>query len=315
MLSYEFPLFESYESSVNGIAKMGLVSDILGRIKSWGLCIRARHEFRVVHFLWTTFAAILIASKCAPPPLLALKTMIVTYAMTLSVYIFNDAMDVETDKITNPSRPIVQGRASREDAIFVAFILALASLLLSFSINVETFLLCVSFLTLGFLYSAPIIYLKEKSLIVKSLVPAIGGGISGIIGGTSMGVISPRTLYVGFMFFMIVFGGVPLMDLKDIESDKLKKIKTIPIIYGPTFAIKMIMATMVSLAVITIIAYPWLGFNYLAPAIMTFACLTIAFLLRSLFNNWQNSGYISKTLRRIMTVSPLLYIGLILGSL
>jgi len=294
---------------------MQLSSYIAKKIKSWALCIKARHEFRTLHFLWTTFSAMLIASRCAPPLLLALKTIIVTYAMTLSVYIFNDAMDFEMDKTTNPDRPIVQGKALREDAVSVALILSFVGLALSLSINPETFLLCLSFLALGFSYSAPTIYLKKRHYMVKSLIPAIGGGISGLIGGTSMGVISPRTMFVGFMFFMIIFGGTPLMDLKDIESDKMKKLKTIPIIYGPSFAIKMIVVTMLSLAAITIMGYSWLGFNYLAPTLMGVACLAIVFVLRPLFGKWQDSKYMSGTLRRISMISPLLYVSLILGSL
>ena len=294
---------------------MRLLSETLKRLRSWALCIKARHEFRVIHFLWTTFAAILIASKLTPPPLVALKTMMVTYTMTLSVYIFNDSMDFEADRIDNPSRPMVQGKASREDALSIALLLSLVSLLLGLSINLGTFLLDLSFLTLGFMYSAPVINLKKRHFIMKSLVPAIGGGISGVIGGASVGVISARILYVGFMFFLIILGGVPLMDLKDIQSDRLKKVKTIPILYGPAVAIKMVMASMLLLALITIIAYPWLGFNYLAPAIITFACLTTVLVLRSLLDNWQKPSYLPKTLRKIMTISPLLYIGLILGSL
>ena len=277
------------------------------------LCIGKRSMPQVLTHLWSTFIALLVASKGVPPLPSAIKVLVTSYSMTLSVFLLNDIIDFEVDRINELDRPIAQGKVSRGEAMSLVILLSIVSIILSLSLNLGAFLLCVIFLALGLTYSAPHIYLKGRSFMSKPLISATGIAITSLIGGAALGSLSPQVLFTGFLFFVTLFGATPLMDLKDIKGDRESGYKTLALIRGPSFVIGSAIMTFASLAVITLLGYPHLGFNVLTPMLITVSVLAIAWLIFSLRNRWQEPIYFQKTIRRIMVTNLLLYFSLFIG--
>ena len=296
-----------YSHSIRGL--------IIRKSRAYALCIRSRTEKRTITFAWAALISILIATKAAPPLITAIAITLTSYMIALSVYIYNDVVDYEVDKINKLERPVAQGKVSRKDAATISLILAITGVVVSYLVNMEALLLTLLFLIIGFLYSAPGVYLKGKGVYAKTLFPAILGGISGVLGGAAVGVLTPSVLYCGFLYFILVFGAAPLMDLKDMKGDKSSGYKTVPIVYGPKFTIKLAMLTFFSLIPITFFSYPRLGYNILTPILITGTSLVMMLLLYTFLKRWQNPAYLRKIIRIMAGINLLQYLALVIGTL
>ena len=172
------------------------------------------------------------------------------------------------------------------------------ALTLSFLTNLQTFLLCASFLILAFLYSIPKIYLKKR-FVAKPTVAALGGAISNLIGGAAVGKIPPSLFYAACLFFMFTFVGSPIFDLIDIEGDREKGAKTFSVVLGPTLTIKLGVAILLSFSITTILIYPLLGLKIVAPVLITSSILFFSWASFSLLKNWQDPKCCAGAYRKI----------------
>jgi 4-hydroxybenzoate polyprenyltransferase len=89
-----------------------------------------------------------------------------------SVYIFNDWLDIEEDKIhpKKSKRPLASGRIKKESALFLMVLLQIAALPLAFFTDPQFFYLLLTYLGINFLYS---VKLKQIPVLDLSII-AIG---------------------------------------------------------------------------------------------------------------------------------------------
>ena len=286
----------------------------MGRARELLKLVKVRFTERSVAFVWSTVIGLLVASAGVFDPLKLLYAFLTSFLVGTAVYVYNDVMDYEFDKISKVNRPIATDNVTREEGLIVVLMLLLPGFLLSALINIETLLLSIAFFTLGFLYSTPPIRLKDRFL-SKQLITATGGFICSLIGGSIVQTISIQVVYLGFIFFMILFSGSPLFDLPDLKGDRAGKVKSITVLYGPRFAIKFAIAGFSSLIVITALVYQYLGFNVLMPITLSFGTLLFIWFAYGLLNNWQNISYCRKTIKKYIIVNFLLQFSFILGVL
>jgi len=146
-----------------------------------------------------------------------------------SAMILNDVFDVEVDRVNVPTRPLASGLISTSTAIVFATIISLIGLVASFFIGKLAVLLYVIFWIIGFSYNWK---LKERgffgNLFVSSSV-----AITIILGSIVVG--EPwNTAVVIFstMVFLFSLGEEIAADAMDVEGDKKRKVKSIPILIG-----------------------------------------------------------------------------------
>lgn len=265
----------------------------------------------IFSFSWATFIGALIVSKGIPPPFPLLTILTISFAMTAATYIFNDVMDLEIDRINidailsslSPFKshldcPIAQGQVPKKEALSLVVLLTALALTLSLSVNTETFLLCTAFLVLAFLYSSPKIYLKKR-FIAKQAVTGTGGAISNLIGGAAFGELSLSLLYAATLFFVFTFAGSPIFDFVDIKGDRERGAKTLSVVLGPTFTIKFAVATLLSFSIATILVYPLLGLNIVAPFLITSSILLFSWASFSLLRKWHDPRYLTGAYRKM----------------
>jgi 4-hydroxybenzoate polyprenyltransferase len=106
--------------------------------------------------------------------------------MSSSVYVFNDIMDVESDRNhpTKSSRPIASGRMKIGTAVFLSIFLASVSLTLSVWLNPFFALTAAAYFILNLLYS---VYLKNV-VIIDVMCIAAGFVIRAVAGAVIIGV-------------------------------------------------------------------------------------------------------------------------------
>jgi 4-hydroxybenzoate polyprenyltransferase len=151
----------------------------------------------------------------------------------LALNSFNQVFDFSIDKINKPKRPIVSDRISKKNALLLACIMFLGSLLISFLVDYILFLLVLSFVIISIIYSMPPIRLKKLPLSGMF----VGTYLHGVIPFFSAVVISNYTnpLYTmvfGLFFILLAFSSSPIKDLEDIKGDKNAGLVSLPLMMG-----------------------------------------------------------------------------------
>lgn len=257
-------------------------------------------------YAWATLVGMIAGLKALPPILLAISSLTAMLAIALSVYIYNDIMDVELDKINaeagNPhqiKRPLVTGKASMRDAKIFVLALIFIGLSIALSVNLGFAFLLALYLGLGILYSTPPIHLKDRFLF-KQLTISIGQAISSLAGGAAVGLISNPVIYAAALFFTLTFGVVPVTDLRDIYGDEKIGRKTFPIVIGPEATMKVAMVVVTATLFASVASYSWIGFNS-AFLILMFASLFILLLsMINIYRNVNDVNLINNMIRRVL---------------
>lgn len=105
----------------------------------------------------SVFAAIFFAGRLLEPRsfLLILAVFFIFCFLSGSVYLINDIVDTQADKIhfSKRNRPIASGRLSKKTAFLFAVVLSIGAVILSFFISKIVFFSAILFLLIQILYS------------------------------------------------------------------------------------------------------------------------------------------------------------------
>ena len=277
------------------------------------LCIRARLK-QISCLVWATLIGILVASNGTPTFLSLSLILLATFAMAAAMYLYNDIMDYDIDKINKVDRPIARDVVSKNDAASLVLLLSAFAIILSLLMNTQSLLFCTTFLALGFLYSAPYVRLRDRFM-AKQTIPATGALICNLIGGTAVGKTPPSLIYAAILFFLLSFAGAPLGDLADIKGDREKGARTFAVVFGPSFTIKLSIAIFLLISIVTAVSFSSFGFNILTPILVTAASLAFSWISFSLLKNWQSPEYCIGTYKKLVLSLFLFQISFLFGIL
>jgi 4-hydroxybenzoate polyprenyltransferase len=250
----------------------------------------------------------LVFSQNLGHPALFLKTLAAFALFCLlssGVYIFNDIMDVESDRKhpSKSSRPIASGRVKISTALFLFVLLSIVSMALSAWLSPLFALTALAYLVLNVLYS---VYLKNVVIID---VMCIAGGfiIRAVAGAVLIGVeISAWLIVCTTLLALFLSFGKRRHELVLLENQATDH-RRILSEYSPYFLDQMISVVTAS----TVVAY---AFYTLSPEVETklgtpYMDLTIPFVLygvfRYLYLIHQKEGGGSPT-RMLLTDKPIL---------
>ncbi len=145
--------------------------------------------------------------------------------VTGGIYIFNDILDREKDKLhpVKRNRPIASGRLSATAAAVVAAALLAAALLLIARFNREFFFIAVFYVGLNVLYS---LFLKSV-VIIDTMVIALGFVLRIMIGGAvNQIVIYPWILITTFLlaiFLALIKRRQELLKIQDLHPEQVTR--------------------------------------------------------------------------------------------
>jgi geranylgeranylglycerol-phosphate geranylgeranyltransferase len=133
--------------------------------------------------------------------------------------ILNDILDVESDAINHPGRPLPSGKISRPAAAFTAGLFLAISLALMFFLSLAGGFVVILALVLLTLYN---IKLKHVGYVGNMIVSLLGGAVL-IFGGLAHGVEEalslPGPVVAAVFAFLIHFGREIIKDIGDREGD------------------------------------------------------------------------------------------------
>ena len=179
-----------------------------------------------------------------------------------SALVSNDYFDLEVDKVNAPNRPLPSGAVTPSEAISLAAVAMLIGLSASFAISIQALILSLIFGAVGILYNCRF---KQAGLL-GNLMVASSVAITFILGGLTVG--QPFNKIVWFFSltaFLIDLGEEIAGDAMDVEGDKQRSSRSMAILHGKDFALRISGAVFFLVVLISFIPYllGWLGIAYL----------------------------------------------------
>ncbi|MFQ6088371.1 MAG: UbiA family prenyltransferase [Candidatus Methanofastidiosia archaeon] len=258
----------------------------MGFLKDWYDLTRFDHAL-----LWglSVVIAEFIAKRGLPEFKLVFFGFLIAALLEIGIFAFNDYIDLESDRINKRvDRPLVRGSIEPKYALYTTFLSLPLALIFGIVLNlIYPLIILISFLILGVLYD---LKLKEYSL-VKNFIVASCMAIP-FIGG-NMVVREDILPIIWVLASMGLTGGLGrevLKDMMDIEGDRAKGYKTLPILFGTKKTLFVVTLMFLICVVLTLTPY-LLNFDpfyfkdpfYLAPLL-----LTDLIILYSLYLLWKS---------------------------
>jgi geranylgeranylglycerol-phosphate geranylgeranyltransferase len=157
----------------------------------------------------------------------------------------NQIADLELDRINKPRRPLPSGRISLGEAKLVTIVLFAGGLCTSALIGRGNFLAMLIFLLISVEYSYPPIVFR-RSWLGASFVGALLLGAMPVI---AMSLALHRSIDVpsALLFAGLIWALTMTKDLEDAAGDKVFGHRTIPVLFGKTFALNLVVLEILAL--------------------------------------------------------------------
>jgi geranylgeranylglycerol-phosphate geranylgeranyltransferase len=221
-----------------------------------------------------------------------------------SALILNDYFDLEVDRVNAPNRPLPSGLVSPSETIILTVITIFVGLAAALAISLPAFLLCIIAGVVGILYNWKF---KEAGLL-GNLMVSTSVALTFIVGGVAVGKPWNKIVWTfSLIAFLIDLGEEIAGDAMDIEGDKKRDSKSIAILNGKNFALRLsgsLFGLVVLISLIPVL-FHWLGLSYLIM-ILIMDAIIIMFTVRLLRSKRPEEG--RQSMRRI-------YLGALVGML
>ncbi|KYC44757.1 MAG: Digeranylgeranylglyceryl phosphate synthase [Candidatus Methanofastidiosum methylothiophilum] len=158
------------------------------------------------------------------------------FFISASALVLNDFFDVESDRVNAPNRPLPSGIVSKQEIIYLTALTTLLGLYSALVLGISVFSIGIVFWIIGVLYN----WKLKRTGLLGNIMVASSVAITFIIGGFAVG--NPWNITVwsfGLMAFLVDLGEEISADAMDLEGDKLQNSKSIAIVWGKKFALKI----------------------------------------------------------------------------
>ena len=221
-----------------------------------------------------------------------------------SALILNDYFDLEVDKINAPNRPLPSGLVSPSETVVLTVITIFLGLATAVAINLPAFILCIIAGVVGILYNWKF---KEAGLF-GNLMVSTSVALTFILGGVAVGKPWNQIVWTfSLIAFLIDLGEEIAGDAMDMEGDKKRGSKSIALLVGKKFSLRLsgsLFGLVVLISLIPVLLR-WLGLSYLIM-ILIMDAIIIVFTVRLLRSKTPEEG--RQSMRRI-------YLGALVGML
>jgi len=284
---------------------------LLSRTRSFAQLTTYRSHYFL--YPWVTFVGLMIGSKGQPPLFSMFLVLLISYLASVSVYLLGDAVDIDIDKLNVPDRPLPSGSASQKDALLIVTFSGLTSLILAFLLNFEILAITMISLLVGYLYSLPFTRLKKRFL-VKTAITASGGMLATFAGGAGMARLDMQVISAGISYFIYMAGVTTITDLRDMEGDRIHGIKTLPVVLGPSWTVKIALLEISFVGTFPLLFYCHTGFTVLFPMFALPVLISSVLSLYPLIYKWGKRDLCIKVKRRLVFLFIVYQIGLMAGA-
>ena len=198
---------------------------------------------------------LLLVQRTIPVP-------VITLMIAVGMYILNDVVDADLDKVNSKNRPIPSGVVSKRQAWSFVILTngAAVAMLISIATAAST-ILVVSMIFIGIAYSMPKKNAFMNRFSLKNISIAVFYMLCVMLGisasyGIDLAVNNPVIpIHIMTLSGIMIFVGSIINDLGDTKGDKAAGRRTIPIVLGGENTIKMLIILLGSMPAISWILY------------------------------------------------------------
>ena len=165
-------------------------------------------------------------------PYQLLLAFLIVFLISSGGMVINDYFDYEIDKINRPKRPIPSGRISRKNALIYAIVLFLVADFIALFLNFYVFALTILNTVINIIYS----WKLKKMILIGNFSVSWLVASTFIFGSLLKGIITVTILILFLMAFSSNIGREITKSIEDVEGDKRRSIKSLPLIAGKNFA-------------------------------------------------------------------------------
>ena len=187
---------------------------------------------------------------------------LVTFMIAVGMYILNDLLDADVDKVNLKNRPIPSGLVSKKQAwTFIMLTNGAALGILISTLPIASIIFVMPMMLIGILYSMPKRIALMNRFVLKNVAIALFYMLCSMLGITSsygieLAINNPIvTIHTITMSGIMIFVGSTINDLGDIKGDKAAGRRTIPIVLGSENTVRVLIILLVSMPVTSWMLY------------------------------------------------------------
>lgn len=186
---------------------------------------------------------------------------------------WNQAFDVELDRVNKPTRPLPSGDTTARAALLLGHALALVGLACAFFVG-SWFFACVTVGTFAtWIYSAPPTRTKRLPWGALLTIAVPRGGLVPVAGWSVVTIPTQSDPWaLGAVGALYVFGATVTKDFADVKGDRAFGCNTLPVLLGADRAARLIAPALI----VPFLLYPLLAESgYLGGDVMAWAVLGV----------------------------------------
>lgn len=240
----------------------------------------------------------------------AIAGFLSVFMISASILVMNDCIDLKSDRINAPQRPIPSGMVSIRQAWLFAIFLMMGGFYFNLSLGTIPLIIAICLIINGFLYNR---YFKSSGL-PGNLMVSSSVGATFIYGAASVG--TPWNImaaYFAVLVALIDLGEEISADAMDIEGDKLIRSRSVAIVHGTERALKLSLSIfwiVITLSFIPFI-FRWFPLILLLPVLIMDAFIGYSSIKMQTASNAMGRKYI-KALYLGATLGMLIFLAMLL---
>src|SRR5215210_335793 len=250
----------------------------------------------------------------------------ITLMITVGMFILNDLVDADLDKVNLKNRPIPSGLVSKKQAwTFIMLTNGAALGILISTLPIASAIFVMPMMLIGILYSMPKRIALMKRFVIKNIAIASFYMLCAMLGitwsyGIELAINNPIVaIHTITMSGIMIFVGSTINDLGDIKGDKAVGRRTIPIVLGGENTVKMLIILSVSMPAISWMLYATFVEHDSISTMMTPMAVTIVASLALLrMNNirkmFENMKLMREQHKKWFPLYTVLQFGMVVGS-
>ena len=250
----------------------------------------------------------------------------VTLMIAVGMYVLNDLVDADIDRVNSKNRPIPSGLVSKKQAwIFIILTNGVAVAMGMITSNPVSTILIVPMMLIGILYSLPKNIALMNRFLLKNIAIALFYALCGMLGFTSSYgmalVIDNPILAVHVMTTsaIMIFVGSTINDLGDIKGDKSSGRRTIPIVLGGKNTVRMLIILLATMPIMSWLLYMTPGeqgnISTMITSIAVTVVSTLAILRMTKINKvFEDMKLMREQHKKWFPLYMVLQLGMVIGS-
>lgn len=236
---------------------------------------------RTIHFILMIFAGMFLAFSMFPQIKLNWNDWLSVLVLCLAYYFSirfaictNDIVDESIDAVSNTDRPLVKKTLTQEDMKQAGFLFLAATIVSGFLAGYTALFFVLTFTALYYIYSAPptryklIPFFASFIIGLCSLTPVLAGFF--LISPVKQVSIFPPSVIAAVVIMFTLLTGT--RDIKDVEGDKRAGVKTVPVLFGDKWGVRVtgILAALSYLIICLVFKSPFLLITAVPAALLTY---------------------------------------------